>query len=292
MYSYNEAFTRNLGWVTAEEQQRLRNARIAIAGMGGVGGSHLLTLARLGISRFNVADFDTFELHNMNRQAGARVSSLGRPKVDVLSEMARDINPEVSINAFHQGVTEENVSAFLEDVDVYVDGLDFFVLDMRRKVFAACRERGIPAITVAPLGMGAALLTFLPSSMSFDEYFCFEEASPDERPLYFAVGLAPAMLQMPYVVEPSAVRLSEQRGPSTAMACELCAGIAATESLKLILGRGKVLAAPRGMQFDAYRGKMRKTWRPLGNRNPIQRLMLAFGKYKLRQFSTSGHQDG
>ena len=260
--------------------------------MGGVGGSHLLTLARLGISRFNVADFDTFELHNMNRQAGARASSLGRPKVEVLSEMAQDINPEVEANAFPEGVTEDNLSAFLEGVDVYVDGLDFFVLDMRRKVFAACRERGIPAVTVAPLGMGAALLTFLPSGMSFDAYFCLDDASAEEQPLYFAVGLAPAMLQMPYVVEPSAVRLSEQRGPSTAMACELCAGIAATECLKLILGRGKVLAAPRGMQFDAYRGKMRKTWRPFGNRNPIQRLMLAFGKYKLRQFSTSGHQDG
>jgi hypothetical protein len=67
------------------------------------------------------------------------------------------------------------------------------------------------------------------------------------------------------------------------MACELCAGIAATEALKILLGRGKVLAAPWGMQFDAYRNKLARTWRPGGNRNPLHRLMIAIG---LRQIAS------
>ena len=75
-FDYHEAFSRNLGWVTEAEQETLRNKRIAIAGMGGVGGSHLLTLTRLGIGAFNLADFDQFELANFNRQAGASVSHL------------------------------------------------------------------------------------------------------------------------------------------------------------------------------------------------------------------------
>jgi tRNA A37 threonylcarbamoyladenosine dehydratase len=58
-FSYEEAFSRNLGWVTSAEQERLRDARVCIAGLGGVGGIYLLTLARLGVGRFSIADFDT-----------------------------------------------------------------------------------------------------------------------------------------------------------------------------------------------------------------------------------------
>ena len=100
----------------------LRGKRVAIAGMGGVGGGHLLTLARLGIGTFNIADFDTFELANFNRQAGAAISSLGRSKVQMLADMACDINPELSIRQFSEGITLSNLDDFLKDVDIYVDG--------------------------------------------------------------------------------------------------------------------------------------------------------------------------
>ena len=68
-FSYDEAFSRNLGWVTEAEQARLRRTRVCIAGLGGVGGVYLLTLARLGIGAFSIADFDSFALANFNRQA-------------------------------------------------------------------------------------------------------------------------------------------------------------------------------------------------------------------------------
>ncbi|BBB59506.1 hypothetical protein UNDKW_1233 [Undibacterium sp. KW1] len=70
-FDYDQAFSRNLGWFTEAEQAQLRGKKAAIAGMGGVGGAHLLTLARLGIGAFHIADFDQFDLPNMNRQAGA-----------------------------------------------------------------------------------------------------------------------------------------------------------------------------------------------------------------------------
>ena len=75
-FDYQQAFSRNIGWMTTEEQTVLRGKKIAIAGMGGVGGSHLLTLTRLGLGAFHIADFDQFELANFNRQAGATVSHL------------------------------------------------------------------------------------------------------------------------------------------------------------------------------------------------------------------------
>mgnify|MGYP001241452853 CR=1 FL=1 len=84
-FDYDRAFSRNIGWVTRQEQARLQRARIAIAGLGGVGGAHLLTLCRLGLQDYAIADFDRFEVHNFNRQAGAFVSTVGVPKAQALA---------------------------------------------------------------------------------------------------------------------------------------------------------------------------------------------------------------
>jgi len=99
-FSYADAFDRNLGWLTEKEQQTLRGKTVAIAGMGGVGGVHLLTLVRLGITKFRIADLDVFEVPNFNRQVGAMMSTIDQPKVEVLARMAKDINPEVEIAEF------------------------------------------------------------------------------------------------------------------------------------------------------------------------------------------------
>src|SRR6266498_3915045 len=96
-FVYERAFSRNIGWLSEAEQQLLRGKRVAIAGLGGVGGVHLLTLARLGIGAFHLADFDRFDQENFNRQAGATMSTIGREKTAVMAEMARDINPQLDL---------------------------------------------------------------------------------------------------------------------------------------------------------------------------------------------------
>ena len=280
-FDYETAFDRNIGWVTREELALLRGKRVAIAGLGVVGGSHLLTLTRLGIGAFNLAELGTFELANFNRQAGATLRSVGRPKLDVLAELALDVNPELQLRRFPQGLTAENVPEFLAGADVYLDALDFFAIDIRRRVFSAALAKGIPVVTAAPLGMGVALLTFLPGHMTPDEYFGWADVPEHEQLLRFLLGLSPAMLQVGYLADPSAVDLARHRGPSTPMACDLCAGVAATHVLKLLLGRGELVAAPRGLHFDAYRNRMVQTWRPWGNRNPIQRVALAIARRRL-----------
>jgi hypothetical protein len=92
------------------------------------------------------------------------------------------------------------------------------------------------------------------------------------------VGLSPSFLHARYLVDPSAVDFWARQGPSTGMACQLCAGIAGTEALKILLGRGDVIAAPHGVHFDAYRNTLRRTWRPFGNANPIQRLAIGIAR--------------
>ena len=292
-FDYGTAFSRNLGWVTEAEQGLLRGKRVAIAGMGGVGGVHLLTLARLGIGAFNIADFDRFDLANFNRQAGALVSTIGQPKVEVLRGMAEDINPGLNLSIFADGVDVANLDDFLEGVDLYVDALDFFAFSARRAVFSACRNRGIPAITAAPLGMGTAVLVFTEDSMSFDDYFGLAGCTEEEMAVRFLLGLSPGMLQRSYLADPSRVDLRARKGPSTIAACQICAGVTAVDALKLLLGRGEVLKAPWGYQFDAYRNRLKRTWRPGGHRNPLQRIGLWLGRRQLQRMkntSEAGHE--
>ena len=88
-------------------------------------------------------------------------------------------------------------------------------------------------------------------------------------------------VQRGYVADMSRINLAERRGPSSIAACQLCAGVAAIETLKLLLGRGGVRLAPKGSHFDGYRMRYSKTWRPWGHRNPLQRLMISLVKAQL-----------
>jgi hypothetical protein len=134
--------------------------------------------------------------------------------------------------------------------------------------------------------MGAAVLNFMPDGPGFDDYFRLQGTPEDEWPTRFLVGLAPALLHRGYLVYPEIVDFKTQRVPSTGLACQLCAGMAGTEALKILLGRGKVRAVPHSLQFDAYTGKLKRTWRPGGNANPLQRLAIAYVNWRLSKKNT------
>ena len=277
-FSYEKAFDRNIGWVTEWEQQALRGKRVAIAGMGGVGGVHLTTLTRLGIGAFNLADFDTYDLANFNRQVGATMQTVGRLKLDVMAEMSLSINPELRINRFPQGIDDGNVDAFLADVDLFVDGFDFFVLGIRRKVFARCAELGIPAVTAAPIGMGTGFIAFVPGGMTFEQYFRLEGQAENEQYLRFLMGVAPKGLHRSYLVDPSRIDLANKRGPSTSASCQLCSGVVGVAAVKLLLRRGDVKPAPYHHHFDPYVGKLAISKLAWGMNGPVERAKLAIAR--------------
>lgn len=284
-FDYDLAFSRNIGWLSELEQQRLREKRVAIAGMGGVGGIHMLTLTRLGVGRFNVSDMDRFELGNFNRQAAAFKHTLGQPKVDSVVAMAKEINPELDVKIFGQGVNESNLEEFLEGVDVYIDGLDFFVLDIRRKLFAMARRKGIPCITAGPLGMGTGYIVFTPDGMSMEDYFRFEGKTQQQQYINFLMGLTPSLLHLRYLRDGSRVDMANRKGPSTAIACQLCAGVAAGEAVKLMIGRGPVKAAPYYHHFDPYLNRFLIRKLRWGNDGPIQRVKTAMVAWIAGSFS-------
>lgn len=272
MFDYEEAFSRNLGWLTPQEQQRLRRARVAVAGMGGVGGVHVQALARLGVGALSLTDFDSFELANFNRQAGAATSTIGRAKVEVMREFALDVNPETDVRVFPDGINERNLADYLGEVDLLIDGIDFFANSMRPALYRAARERGIPVVCAAPLGAGASLISFLPGGMSFDDYFGFAGCDDITMAVRFMVGMSPRLPQRHYLAYPEIVDFVKHRVPSLGMACQFAAGMAVTTAMKLLLQRGGVKGAPHSFQFDAYLGRYYRCWRPGGYRNPLQKL--------------------
>ncbi len=279
-YHYlEEALSRNIGFITAAEQDRLLEATVAVPGLGGVGGAHLITLARMGVGRFHLADFDVFEPANVNRQFGAQIRHFGRPKLDVMVEEARNINPYLVIRKFPEGVDARNLDAFLEGVDVVLDGIDFFNFDVRRMVFKRARKRGIPVVTAGPLGYSAALLLFAPDrGMAFDAYFDIRDDMPRiEKLIAFMAGLAPRAAQKAYL-DPRAVDLDNQRGPSLAAGCENCASAAAAEVVRLLLHHRGLRPAPHYAQYDPYSGRFYRGYLFMGNRHPLQRLKRWFMK--------------
>lgn len=271
------AFLRNLGLFSREEQDRLAASCIAVPGMGGVGGSHLVTLARCGVGGFHIADFDTYEPVNANRQYGAKASTMGKPKLEVMAAEALDVNPALRLEKFPDGVAPDNLDAFLSGVDVVVDGLDFFAVDIRRALFNRALELNIPVITAGPMGFSTALLVFMPGGPNFDQHFGYaEDMAEFDKHLHFFVGLTPKAPQSAYT-DPASIDLTRRRGPSCIIACQLCAAAAAMEAVRIILGRPGVRGVPHFQQYDLYRRKWIEG-RMLSANSPLRRLKRKIAK--------------
>ncbi len=250
--TYEQATARNLGLLSEREQSRLRGAHVAIAGMGAVGGHYLMALARLGVGGFTVADPDSFEVANLQRQAGAFAHTLGRNKAAAMAEMARGVNAGVRIRVIEAPVCGDNVDFFLENADLVLDGIDFFQVDARRLLYARARERGLRVVCAGPIGYGASLHVFDPAGMSFDEYFGITPAmTRAERIAAFGQGLVPG-LPRSATMDPSRVDFERERGPALISSVMLCGGLAVTEAIRILLGRGAAQPVPRSYYFDPY----------------------------------------
>lgn len=271
-YDYFEAFSRTLGFLTVEELGRLRNARVAIAGLGGTGGAQVHALARMGIGNFTLADPDTFELVNFNRQSGATVPNIGRRKTDVAKETILSINPEADVRTFDEGIGPANIDAFLGGVDVVVDSLDFYCFEERFLLYAHARAKGLWVLTSPPLGFGFTLLMFDPRGMSFEDYFGFRPGmSERQRIIALIAGIAPKPFMLKYL-DRTRPDFEGRRLPSVGAAPFMIAGVIATEVTQILLGKGKPMAVPTIYQFDALLRRFRKKTYRWGMRGPVQKL--------------------
>jgi nitroreductase len=145
--------SRNGGILNAKEQSALMALRVLIAGCGSVGGSAVEPLSRLGVGSLVLADPDSYEISNLNRQLCV-YADVGRLKVEVAAERARAINPLIQLAHEPAGVTEENVSSLLEGVGVVFDAIDSTPpsLWIKYLLHRQAAERRIPVLLGVDLG--------------------------------------------------------------------------------------------------------------------------------------------
>jgi len=144
----------------------LRGRRIAVAGCGGVGGATSILLARLGVERFHLADPGAFDPPDLNRQWGASVATLGRNKAVVHDELVKSITTSATVRTFSEGLTEENLEAFLEGCDLLIDSLDLSVATaLRKRLYEQAHARRMPAISAPILGLGTVVAVSMPDGL-------------------------------------------------------------------------------------------------------------------------------
>ena len=107
-----------------ENLEKIKNAHVTIVGCGGVGGYCAVFLARAGVEKFTLIDFDKVSPSNLNRQVIAYESTIGRAKVEVLKDMLLAINSEVKVNGIDARATEENLASLIKDTDIVIDAID------------------------------------------------------------------------------------------------------------------------------------------------------------------------
>lgn len=107
-----------------ENLEKIKNAHVTIVGCGGVGGYCAVFLARAGVEKFTLIDFDKVSPSNLNRQVIAYESTIGRAKVEVLKDMLLAINSEVKVNGIDARATEDNLPSLIKDTDIVIDAID------------------------------------------------------------------------------------------------------------------------------------------------------------------------
>ncbi|GAA1248432.1 ThiF family adenylyltransferase [Kitasatospora nipponensis] len=143
---YRARVARNLGWLgdTEDEARRrqttLRDTVVGVAGCGGIGGSMVDRLARLGVLKLRIADLDTFEYSNINRQLGAGFSTIGKSKAEVVADEVHRMAPDVAIDVFTAGITDESADAFLEGCDYVLDEIEPYEFKARYALHRAFRR--------------------------------------------------------------------------------------------------------------------------------------------------------
>ena len=129
-----------------EGMERLHGARVAVFGVGGVGGYTVEALARTGIGELDLIDNDTFSVTNLNRQIYATIDTIGRPKVEVAKERIATINPEAVVHAHQMFYLPETADQFdFRDYDYVVDAID--TVSGKLALVEQCHKYNIPIIS-------------------------------------------------------------------------------------------------------------------------------------------------
>jgi sulfur-carrier protein adenylyltransferase/sulfurtransferase len=216
--------------VGMEGQLKLKNAKVALIGAGGLGAPLGLYLAAAGIGRIGLVDFDVVDASNLQRQIIHGTKDIGRKKLDSAADSMLDINPNLHIDKFDTGLTSENALDILKDYDVVVDGTDNF--PTRYLVNDACVLLKKPNVYGSIFRFEGQATVF-----AYEDGPCYRCLYPEPPP----PGLVPSCAE----------------GGVLGILPGLIGVVQATETVKIILGKGETLKN-RLLLYDALNMRFRE----------------------------------
>ena len=219
---YWELISRQMSIVTRSQQERFKEAKIAVIGCGGIGGQTIEMLARMGVGQLNLVDEDAFDLSNLNRQTLASIK-----------EKVRLINPYVKVNCFEETVTKENVDKIIGECDIVIDALDN--VKTRVIVSRAAENKKIPFIHGAIHGtLGQITVFSADKDINYETMFNLPSKGKNLTEDVLD-DLSSVTSGAPPVIGPTP---------------NLIGCLEAMEAFKIMTGVGKVTQAPEILTFD------------------------------------------
>jgi molybdopterin-synthase adenylyltransferase len=178
---YPYRYIRNMDILSAAEQLRLAESRVAVVGAGGLGGQVIVLLARLGVGTLVVVDCDQFDETNLNRQALCVRETLGESKTRAAVEAVAAINPGIRVIPHPVRIDAGVIDGILAGSDVVVDGLDN--VPDRQLLQEAAGRLGIPMVHGALAGFEGRIMTILPGDSGVKQLYGETESGADpEKP--------------------------------------------------------------------------------------------------------------
>jgi len=222
-----ERYQRNLGVVSPSEQVKLLQSKVAIIGAGGLGGTVLELLARMGMGELIIADKDIIGDSNLNRQILSKETNLGQSKAEVAVKRGKEINSSIEITGHSVFIDSDNVKKIIKGVEVVVDALDN--LPSRFVLQKACRDLKIPLVHGAIAGFNGQLTTIFPEDKGLELVYSSNKDLPEHG--------------------------SETELGTPTVTPALIASLEAQEVIKILLKRGK-LFRNRLLYLDIEEGTM------------------------------------
>ncbi len=213
-----ERYLRNFATLDCAGQARLLRARVALVGLGGLGGHILEGLARMGVGQIRVADHDVFEPTNLNRQLLATEAELGVHKAEAAARRVALVNPAVELDVWRGKLEGQDFARFWADADVAVDALGGVAF--RPAAEAGAAAAGVPLIAASVAGWTAMVATALPGERGLAGMF-FPYGQSAAPPAEDVLGCQPPALLV-------------------------AAGLVLSEAVRLVLGHPPRLGGPQG----------------------------------------------
>lgn len=186
---FPERYLRNFDAFTPSDQVRLLQSRVAIIGLGGLGGTLVELLARAGVGHLTLIDGDQFEGHNLNRQLLCTLDRLGTSKAKAAVDRVHAINSSLTVQAHAESLTPENAAGLLENHHVIADCLDN--IRTRYAVEKTAKATGIPFVSAAVAGTTGHITTIFPDDKGLELIYGPPESLKADRGIETIVGNLP-----------------------------------------------------------------------------------------------------